>query len=254
MILRILESNLNLRVDRRYNKKNSNTNYILKKEVAEAQLAYKDIDLYCNVEYMECENQKYLDQFEKEYHCIKALFGKDKRGILCYVRKEFIIHKIKEFDEPHFLHFKITKDNETVDVIVFRILVAKTSIKDFKDRAKQWNKVMDYLNSLNTSNLIMTGDWNHGKVRDTYTQEHCQYHFSYQQIKSDLEGKNMTMGINLEEGHKENSYNSFLAIDHIAIGSSLSYKENPQYSSKYKVGAPIGTSDHAYLFASIETK
>ena len=63
----------------------------------------------------------------------------------------------------------------------------------------------------------------------------------------------MTMGINLEEGHKENSYNSFLAIDHIAIGSSLSYKENPQYSSKYKVGAPIGTPNHAYLFASIET-
>lgn len=50
MILRILESNLNLRVDRRYNKKNSNTKYILKKEVAEAQLAYKDIDLYCNVQ------------------------------------------------------------------------------------------------------------------------------------------------------------------------------------------------------------
>ena len=49
MILKILESNLNLRVDRRYNKKNLNTKYILKKEVAEAQLAYKDIDLYCNV-------------------------------------------------------------------------------------------------------------------------------------------------------------------------------------------------------------
>lgn len=253
MILRILEANLNLRVDRRYNKNNSNINYILKKEVAEAQLAYKDIDLYCNVEYMECQNQEYLDQFKKEYHCIKTIFGKDKRGILCFVKKDFQIRKIEEFDDPHFLHFKIIKDNETVDVIVFRILVANTSIEDFKDRAKQWNKVMDYLNSLDTSNLIMTGDWNHGKVRDTYTPEYCQYYFSYQQIKRDLKGKNMTMGINVEEGHKEHSYNGFLAIDHIAIGSSFTYKEPPQYSC-YEKGAQIGIPDHAYLFASIETK
>ncbi len=253
MELRILESSLNLRVDRRNDARLSNTDYQLKKEVAREQLAYKDVDLYCNVEYMECQDEEYLYEFSKGYKRISALFGKDNRGILCYVKKELGITVVHRKEYPHFLHFRITKNNETADVIVFRILVSDSSKEDFEDRAKQWNIVMEYIDSniKETSRLILTGDWNHARVRSQYAG-YNQESFHYQKIKNDLKIRGLSMGINLKPGHKEHSYAGYLAIDHIAVGDAFSYLEAPGYSH-YHPNAPIGTPDHAYLLACIRS-
>ena len=71
MNLKIVESSLNLRVERRLGKENKD--YLLSKEVAEEQLKL-DADVYCNVEYMECKDEKYMEAFEKTgYTPYKAL-------------------------------------------------------------------------------------------------------------------------------------------------------------------------------------
>ncbi len=70
MTLKILESSFNLRVE---NGK-TNTDYELKKTVADKQLGYEHIDLYCNVEYMECQDEEYLYESGKKYKMIYALF------------------------------------------------------------------------------------------------------------------------------------------------------------------------------------
>lgn len=130
MNLRIIESNLNLRVEQG----KTNTDYKLEKTVAIDQMNYKDdIDVYCNVEYMECQDEEYLYEFRNNYKRITALF-KNSRGILCYVDKRINTKVIAKYDKPHFLHFRITKEKAIVDIIVFRILSDDSSIKDFMKR------------------------------------------------------------------------------------------------------------------------
>ena len=61
MNLKIVESSLNLRVERRLGKENKD--YLLSKEVAEEQLKL-EADVYCNVEYMECKDENEKKQRE----------------------------------------------------------------------------------------------------------------------------------------------------------------------------------------------
>ena len=60
MELKIVETSLNLRVERRLGKENKD--YLLSKDVAEEQLKL-EADVYCNVEYMECQDKKYMEAF-----------------------------------------------------------------------------------------------------------------------------------------------------------------------------------------------
>lgn len=217
-------------------------------------MVYKNIDLYCNVEYMECQDEEYLYEFGKKYKRITALF-ENNRGILCYISKKIKTEIINKIEYPHLLHFRIAKGNEFSDIIVFRILVSDSSENDFKDRKNQWDAVMRHIdiNIKDKSRLIMMGDWNHAYIRDKYIRGiHLQVYFNYQYIKSDLTKIGMTMGVNIVPGHTEHSYKGYLAIDHIAIGNAFSFIGKPTYSN-YDKNAPIGTPDHAFLFAEIHS-
>lgn len=251
--MKILEASLNLRVDRKFDKNKTNLDYELKSEVAKMQLEY-EADIYCNVEYMECQDEEYLQSFfNKGYKRITALFGKDNRGILCYVKKKYKIEIIERKSRPHFLHFRMYNTDDTfLDIIVFRILVSDGTRKDYEDRLEQWNAVLSYLDEMDdTSRVAIMGDWNHGYIREKYIEgKHNQYCYNYQKIKEDLDKRNINMGIELSEGHCEHSYVGYLAIDHIAIGEGLIFNIDPSYS-KYKKNAPIGTPDHAFLFAGV---
>ena len=253
--MKVLESNLNLRVDRKDDKDKTNLDYSLVKEIAIKQLKY-EADIYCNVEYMQCKDEEYSYEFSKAgYKRITALFGKDDRGILCYVKNKFSTHIIRKFDKPHFVHIRISNDNDFYDILIFRLLVSDGKQQDYNDRLKQWNVVMKYIDKMeDTSKIIMTGDWNHGYIRDRYVPgTHVQAVFNYQKIKDDLDERRLTMGIDIKPGHKEHSYLGYLAIDHIAVGSNLSFNQTPDYSD-YEIKAPIGIPDHAYLFADICNK
>lgn len=93
MRLRFLLPSLNLRVET--TKKKTNLDYTLSKDVADQQLKFdidgkgkSNIDIFCNMEYMECIDEEYLYEFKKaNYKRVTALFGKHNRGILCYVKK-----------------------------------------------------------------------------------------------------------------------------------------------------------------------
>ncbi len=247
--MKVLESSLNLRVGRG----RTNLDYSLSKAVAESQLQY-GADLYCNVEYMECMDEEYLYEFSRAgYKRITALFGKDNRGILCYIKKDYSVQIIERMSDPHFLHFKASKDKESYDIIVFRILVLDGSPDDFIDRWKQFNSVIKYIDKMeDKSRIILTGDWNHAYIHPEYIEENPQFYYNYQKIKAALENENrkISMGIDIQPGHKEHSYKGFLAIDHIAIGEGLSFTKKPEYSD-YDKNAPIGKPDHAYLSTEI---
>ena len=252
--MKILESSLNLRVP----KGMTNLDYSLSVDVAKAQLSY-GADFYCNVEYMKCLDEEYLREFSQNgYQGITALFGKNHRGILCYIKEDYTVEVIKRMSDPHFLHFKASKGDESYDIIVFRILTKNTSIEDFKDRSYQWDTVCNYIDTMeDKSRIILTGDWNHARILSEYEEDKGQYYFSYQKIRTYLESRGISMGMDLQPGHREHSYTTEkgikLAIDHIAIGEGLSFTKKPEYSDYYKK-APIGTPDHAYLFAEINYK
>lgn len=258
MELRILLSSLNLRVE----KTKTNLDYLLSKDVAQSQLKFKDkyeekneIDIFCNVEYMKCNDEEYLNEFVNAgYQSVTALFGADSRGILCYAKNRYQMKIIKKIEEPHFLHFKLKAEDCDIDIIVFRILVSDSSQKDFSDRLIQWTSVMKYIDSCikNTSKLILIGDWNHAYIRDRYIKgKHFQYVFNYQKIKKDLEKRGLKMGMNLNHQHTEHSYQGYLAIDHIAVGEAISFRSQPYYS-EYDSNTQIGKPDHAFLFADMD--
>ena len=195
MRISILESSLNLRIDRKNNKFMHHSDYVLTGDVAKKQLEYS-ADIYCNVEYMECQDEEYLFEFSKNgYKRITALF-EDNRGILCYVKKDIqITNEVHRMNSPHLLHFQIIKDDRLLNILVFRVLVSNGSKDDFKNRKSQFDSVMQYIDFIGTSDLIVTGDWNHAYVRNIYDHvKHNQYIFNYQYICSELERRGLKMG------------------------------------------------------------
>lgn len=145
-----------------------------------------------------------------------------------------------------------------MDVIAFRILVEDSTQRDFEDRLRQWKKVMNYIDTKinDKTKLVLLGDWNHAYIREHYVKgEYDQNHFNYQKIKCDLENRNLKMGIDVKPKHKEHSYKGYLAIDHIAVASSICYgSKKPYYSSNYGQFAPIGKPNHAFLVAEINVR
>lgn len=116
MKIKIVESSLNLRIERGKKKED----YLLSKNVADRQLSLSDTDIYTNVEYMTCNNNAYLDTFNNAGY--KSYISTDEkgRGILCEIKKEYEVEKINEMTDPHMLHLRIKKNNLFIDLITIR--------------------------------------------------------------------------------------------------------------------------------------
>lgn len=99
MEIKIVETSLNLRVEKKLGKVNSD--YHLSKTVAEEQLKL-GADVYSNVAFMECNDAEYMKEFDiAGYMPYKGLDTSNRRGIMCMVKKEYPANVINMFEDPH---------------------------------------------------------------------------------------------------------------------------------------------------------
>ena len=243
--MKIVETSLNLRIERGKCK----DNYLISEYIAKKQLSISDTDIYSNVEFMDCDNTAYLKVFENSgYNSFISLDAKG-RGILCEIKNEYAVKTVGEMTEPHMLHLRVEKGNEYIDLITVRLLVAGGNDEDFKNRNKQWNKILKYIETLSDkSHIVLNGDFNHGVISNDindYRNKPRQY-FNYQMIVKDLKSKNISL--NPMDG---NSYRGYMKIDHIATGESV-VVENAIYKDIFGNMDVIGVPDHSLLVANIK--
>lgn len=245
MKLKIVETSLNLRIQKGKQKED----YLLSQSIAEKQLSFKGTHIFCNCEFMSCNNSEYLKIFEDSgYNSFTSLDAKG-RGILCEIKKEFAVKKVAEMTDPHMLHLRVEKGNKYIDLITVRVLVAGGNDSDFKDRNKQWNKVLSYIENLSDkSHLVLTGDFNHGVISNDingYRHRPRQY-FNYQMVVKDLKNKNIILYP--IEGY---SYRGYMKIDHIATGEKITV-ESAVYNDVFGNTGVIGIPDHSCIVANIK--
>ncbi len=243
--MKIIETSLNLRIERGKRKED----YLISEDIAKRQLSFSDTDVYTNVEFMDCDNSDYLKTFaDCGYNSFTSLDAKG-RGILCEIKKEYAVKKIGEMTEPHMLHLRIEKGTEYIDLITVRLLVAGGNDADFKDRNRQWNKVLGYIENLSDkSHLVLTGDFNHGVISNDingYRNRPRQY-FNYQMIVKDLKNKNIIL-----YPMEGNSYRGYMKIDHIATGEKI-VVETAVYNDVFSNTEIIGISDYSCIVANIQ--
>lgn len=243
--MKIIETSLNLRIERGKRKED----YLISEDIAKRQLSFSDTDVYTNVEFMDCDNSDYLKTFaDCGYNSFTSLDAKG-RGILCEIKKEYAVKKIDEMTEPHMLHLRIEKGTEYIDLITVRLLVAGGNDADFKDRNRQWNKVLGYIENLSDkSHLVLTGDFNHGVISNDingYRNRPRQY-FNYQMIVKDLKNKNIIL-----YPMEGNSYRGYMKIDHIATGEKI-VVETAVYNDVFSNTEIIGIPDHSCIVANIK--
>ena len=243
--MKIIETSLNLRIERGKRKED----YLISEDIAKRQLSFSDTDVYTNVEFMDCDNSDYLKTFaDCGYNSFTSLDAKG-RGILCEIKKEYAVKKIDEMTEPHMLHLRIEKGTEYIDLITVRLLVAGGNDADFKDRNRQWNKVLGYIENLSDkSHLVLTGDFNHGVISNDingYRYRPRQY-FNYQMIVKDLKNKNIIL-----YPMEGNSYRGYMKIDHIATGEKI-VVETAVYNDVFSNTEIIGIPDHSCIVANIK--
>lgn len=242
--MKFLETSLNLRIERGKRKED----YILSSDVAKKQLTLS-ADIYSNVEYMNCDNSEYLTIFQKAgYNAYTALDQKG-RGILCEVKNNYKAECIHTMTSPHMMHLRITRDSMVVDLITVRILVSGGDKQDYKDRKKQWDKVINYIAKLpDKSHIILTGDFNHGVISDniaTYKSKSREF-FNYQMILRDTENN----GIELYpiDGM---SYKGYMKIDHLITGDKI-VVDNAIYRDMFAGISEIGVPDHSSIVAELK--
>lgn len=245
MDINIVESSLNLRIERGRTK----DDYTLHSDIALRQLSLCNADIYTNVEFMDCNNQGYLQKFiDAGYNSFVSL-DSNGRGILCEVKGEYSAEKISEFSDPHMLHLRIKKDNESIELITVRLLVAGGNIEDFKDRRRQWNKVLNYIETIkDKEHLVITGDFNHGVISEDVRcyRFKPREHFNYQMVLSDLKRKG------IELFHMEGtSYRGYMKIDHIATGNKVKVT-TATYEDVFGITDQIGIPDHSCIVASVK--
>lgn len=243
--MKIIETSLNLRIERGKRKED----YLISEDIAKRQLSFSDTDVYTNVEFMDCDNSDYLKTFaDCGYNSFTSLDAKG-RGILCEIKKEYAVKKIGEMTEPHMLHLRIEKGTEYIDLITVRLLVAGGNDADFKDRNRQWNKVLGYIENLSDkSHLVLTGDFNHGVISNDingYRNRPRQY-FNYQMIVKDLKNKNIIL-----YPMEGNSYRGYMKIDHIATGEKI-VVETAVYNDVFSNTEIIEIPDHSCIVANIK--
>lgn len=244
MEIKIVETSLNLRVEKRLGRVNSE--YILSKEVAEEQLKL-GADVYCNVEYMECNDTKYMETFDTAgYVPYKGLDTLNQRGIMCMVRKEYLVRVINMFEDPHMLHIQVEKEGKTIDIVTVRILISGSNDADYIDRNEQWDKILDYLESIeNKENLCITGDFNHGVISERYRKDQARRFFNYQMFVESLKKKDIKVAP--IEGM---SYRGYMKIDHLCTSDKLRVLE-AEYLDVFGEHRIIGVPDHSLIVARV---
>ena len=243
--MKIIETSLNLRIERGKSKED----YLISEDIAKRQLSFSDTDVYTNVEFMDCNNTAYLKVFEDSGYNSYTSLDEKGRGILCEIKKEYTVSKIGEMAEPHMLHLRVENGNEYIDLITVRLLVAGGNDADFKDRNRQWNKVLSYIEELSDkSHLVLTGDFNHGVISNEingYRNRPRQY-FNYQMVVKDLENKNIIL-----YPMEGNSYRGYMKIDHIATGEKI-IVETAVYDDVFSSTEIIGIPAHSCIIANIK--
>ena len=242
MDVKIVETSLNLRIERGYNR----MDYVLSKAIAERQLAF-EADVYTNVEYMECQNEEYLEAFDKAgYQCVSCVDEVRHRGILCAVKKEYDVTVVDSMPESHMMHLRIAKKDAYIDLITLRILVAGGGFKDFLGRRDQWKSIVEYIDGLeDTSHLVVTGDFNHGVIADEYPGDRPRSVYNYQMIVEDLKQRK----VNLCEIDGM-SYSDYMKIDHIAGGEAVKFI-TAEYKDVFATEQGIGIPDHKLIVAEL---
>ena len=246
MEMKLVETSLNLRIESGKQKED----YSLSKAIADKQLSLSG-DVYANVEFMDCDHAEYLQAFATAgYHEYTSL-DHSGRGILCEVKDGYDVKKLGELSEPHMLHLRITKAKQSVDLIIIRLLVAGGSEEDFKDRHKQWQTLLKYMDDHlpEKSHLVLTGDYNHGVIGSNI-REYCgkpRQYFNYQMIVNDLERKNITL--HPIDGF---SYRGYLKIDHLATGQNIAVTSAAYEDVFHNEQGQIGIPDHSLIVANIQ--
>lgn len=245
MEIRIVESSLNLRIE--HGKKKED--YSISGKIADTQLSYAGTHIYTNVEFMDCDNSDYLQAFEKAGYNSYMSLDCNGRGILCEIKRDFAVEKIGEMTDPHMLHLRVNTGKNDIDLITVRLLVAGGDEADYKDRKKQWRRVLHYIESLpDKSHVLLTGDFNHGVICSDIDGYHARprQHYNYQMVVSDLEREKLTL--HPIEG---NSYRGYLKIDHIATGRGITVV-TAVYDNPFWGTEEIGIPDHSCIVAALE--
>lgn len=244
--MKIVETSLNLRFEK------GKEDYFLSKDISEKQLAFPDVDVYANVEFMVCNNDEYLSAFKKAGYNVHISVDENGRGILCLIKKEYKVTKIGEMADPHMQHLRLEKGNEYFDLITLRILVSNKTDADFKDRKNQFGRILSYIekNVLDKTRLVLIGDFNHGVICDNvngYKSTPRQF-YNYQMIVEDLKNQNITLAE--IEGY---SFRGFMKIDHIATGEKIAVV-SAEYKDVFNNTEVIGIPDHSCIVTNIEFK
>ena len=245
MEIEIVETSLNLRVEKGLGKVNND--YLLSKDVADKQLKL-GADVYCNVEYMECNNAKYMEAFEEAGYVPYKGLDANQRGILCMVRKEYPVRLINMFEDPHMLHIQVEKDGKKIDVVTVRILVSDGNDADYIDRKTQWDQILDYIDSIeNKENLCITGDFNHGVISESgkYRNDQARRFFNYQMFAESLEKKDIMVAP--IDGM---SYRGYMKIDHLCTSDKMMVLK-AEYLDVFGQHRIIGVPDHSLIVASV---
>lgn len=245
MKLKIVETSLNLRVERRLGK--TNNDYLLSKEVAEEQLKLK-ADVYCNVEYMECNDSEYMNAFhDAGYVAYKGLDTYNCRGVMYMVRKEYPVKIMQIFEKPHMMHIQLEKYGKPIDIVTVRILVSGSDDSDFISRKEQWDNILSYIDTVeNKKNLCITGDFNHGVISETYRDDQARRFFNYQMIVKSLKERDLMLA-----DIEEMSYKGYMKIDHIATSEKMKILE-AEYLDAFCEYKRIGIPDHSMIVAQIK--
>lgn len=243
--MKIIETSLNLRIEQGKHKED----YLISEDIAKKQLSFSDTDIYTNVEFMDCDNTAYLKMFEDSGYNSFISLDEKGRGILCEIKKEYAVKTIGKMTEPHMLHLRVEKGDKYIDLITVRLLVSCGNDADFKDRNKQWNKVLNYIETLSDKfNLVLIGDFNHGVISydiNGYRNRPRQY-FNYQMVVKDLKNKNIIL-----YPMEGNSYRGYMKIDHVATGEKI-LVENAVYEDVFGNTEIIGIPDHSCIIANIK--
>ena len=248
MQIKIVESNLNLRIP----KGHLASDYNLPSCVAKSQLKYHP-DIICNTEDMEgVESKDYNKLLESDYFKIAATDDKQRRGVSCWVKKQYKAKKIHSMTVPHLLHVRITNcAGKELNLIILRILISSSDKADFQNRWDQWLNVMQYLDTLaekGAKNIALIGDWNHGVVNNiqAYKGKPRQF-FNLQMIEKSLSTRNIDL-VPIQGF----SYKGYMAIDHLAISPSIT-AHNTRYEDIFGTHVPtIGIPDHSYIVSDLQ--
>lgn len=242
--MKIVEANLNLRIQRGF----TNMDYTLENQVARTLCSIPNVDIYAMVEYMKCQDDAFLQEFEKQGYTAITMLDKRQRGILIEIKNEYIASKIHELTFPHFLHLKLKIEDQEIDFIAMRILVGGyLNDLEFQKRKEQFIEALNYIKTLNTNQVIIVGDFNNALIRENY-RKYVQKHYNYQWIVQEF-AKNALTLIPID-GY---SHKNYLKEDHIIIGKSFTCQSAYYYDELFDEldDIYIGYPDHHPLVADL---